>query len=94
MVWTLPVAAAPAWCPPWPLATGRREIIFQFVLVTSARRRVARLLPPREEREVKYEDLGDSAAPGSGRAKVGTVLCSHTTRGAETRRQEQETRRN
>ena len=38
VVWTLSVAAAPAWCPPRPLATGRsREIIFEFVLVTSPR---------------------------------------------------------
>ena len=37
LVWTLSVAAAPAWCPPRPLATGRREIIFEFVLVTSPR---------------------------------------------------------
>ena len=38
VVWTLQVAAAPAWCPPRPLATDRsREIIFEFVLVTSPR---------------------------------------------------------
>ena len=38
VVWTLSVAAAPAWCPPRTLATtGRREIIFEFVLVTSPR---------------------------------------------------------
>ena len=37
VVWTLSVAAAPAWCSPRTLATGRREIIFEFVLVTSPR---------------------------------------------------------